>query len=105
MNRLSPKNFIPSIDPAKFSPLREITEINRVENNNELTISYKVKLRSYAITQLLYITNIIEKILNAITCPPFARTTSSSLFFPSPDCIDWIRKQQVWEIFIIMWPG
>jgi thiamine phosphate synthase YjbQ (UPF0047 family) len=64
MNRLNPKNFTPSIDPAIFSPLREIKEISRVENNNELTISYKVKLRSYAITQLLYITNIIEKILN-----------------------------------------
>ena len=35
-----------------------------MENNNELTISYKVKLRSYAITQLLNITNIIKKTLD-----------------------------------------
>ena len=64
INRLNPKHFTPSFDPTKFNPLREIKEINRVQNNNELIITYKVKLRSNAITQLLYITNFIEKILN-----------------------------------------
>ncbi|NVM17501.1 MAG: YjbQ family protein [Candidatus Lokiarchaeota archaeon] len=62
--RLNPKNFPPTIEPARFTSLREIKEINRVENNNELITTYKVKLRSYAITQLLYFTNVIEKILN-----------------------------------------
>lgn len=64
LNRLNPINFTPTIEPAIFNSVREINEINRVENNNELIITYKVKLRSYAITQLLFITNIIKKILN-----------------------------------------
>ncbi len=64
LNRLNPTNFLPSNDPAMFNSVKEINEISRVENNNELIITYKVKLRSYAITQLLYITNLIERVLN-----------------------------------------
>ncbi len=64
LNRLNPTNFSPSKDPSMFNSMKEIKEISRVENKNELTLTYKVKLRSYAITQLLYITNVIEKVLN-----------------------------------------
>ena len=64
LNRLNPTNFSPSEEPSMFHSLKEIKEISRVENNNELTLTYKVKLGSYAITQLLYITNVIEKVLN-----------------------------------------
>jgi len=64
INRLNSLNFTPSIEPKIFNPVREIRELNRVENNNELIVSYKVKLGSYAITQLLYITNLIENTLN-----------------------------------------
>ncbi|MFX0011229.1 MAG: YjbQ family protein [Candidatus Hermodarchaeota archaeon] len=65
VTRLNPVCFTPSIDPKIFEPLKEIKEIDRIENNNELIISYKIKLRSFSITQLLLITNIIEKILNS----------------------------------------
>lgn len=64
LNRLNPINYTSTIEPAIFNSLREIKEINRVENNNELNITYRVKLRSYAITQLLFITNVIKKTLN-----------------------------------------
>ena len=65
MNRLSPANFKPSTEPEIFNPLLKIKEINRVENNNELIISYKVNLRSNSITQLLNITKVIDKTLNS----------------------------------------
>lgn len=65
MNRLSPANFNPSTEPKIFNPLIKIKEINRVENNNELIISYNVNLRSNSITQLLSITKIIDKTLNS----------------------------------------
>jgi len=64
LNRLNPKIFSPSNEPAMFNSVKEINKISRVENNNELTISYKIELRSYSITQLLYITDLIEKVLN-----------------------------------------
>jgi thiamine phosphate synthase YjbQ (UPF0047 family) len=64
LNRLNSSKFPPSDEPGKFNILQHIDEINRAENNNELTLTYKIKLRSYAITQLLNITNIIKKVLN-----------------------------------------
>ncbi|NVM44659.1 MAG: YjbQ family protein [Candidatus Lokiarchaeota archaeon] len=64
LNRLNSSKFFPNVEPARFYPIQEINEINRVENNNELNLTYKIKLRSYAITQLLYITDLIERVLN-----------------------------------------
>jgi len=64
LNRLSLLDFTPITEPSAFNSVREINKISRVENNNELIIMYKIKLRSYAITQLLFITNTIKKILN-----------------------------------------
>jgi len=62
VNRLNLTNFKSEIDPNLFKPIKEINQINRIENNNELIIEYKLKLRSYAITQLLFLTDIIKEI-------------------------------------------
>ena len=62
VNRLNHISFKSEIDPNLFKPIKEINQINRIENNNELIIEYKLKLRSYAITQLLFLTDIIKEI-------------------------------------------
>ena len=64
VNRLNLTNFKSEIDPNLFKPIKEINQINRIENDNDLIIEYKLKLRSYSITQLLFLTDIIKEIFN-----------------------------------------
>jgi thiamine phosphate synthase YjbQ (UPF0047 family) len=61
-NRLSPAIFEPIIESNLFGAVKEIKKIKQIENDNEVIISYNVKMRSFAITQLLFITDLIKDI-------------------------------------------
>jgi thiamine phosphate synthase YjbQ (UPF0047 family) len=61
-NRLSPAIFEPTIESNLFGAVKEIKKIKQIENDNEVIISYNVKMRSFAITQLLFITDLIKNI-------------------------------------------
>ncbi|TXT57292.1 MAG: hypothetical protein BAJALOKI2v1_490017 [Promethearchaeota archaeon] len=64
LNRINPKTF--TIENDKninlFATLRELKVEREVETNSEIDIFYKLKLRSYAITQLLFLTEIIKNV-------------------------------------------
>ncbi|MHA1240705.1 MAG: YjbQ family protein [Promethearchaeota archaeon] len=61
-NRLSPAIFEPSVESNLFGVIKEIKKIKQIENDNAVIISYNVKLRSFAITQLLFITDLIKNL-------------------------------------------
>ena len=61
-NRLSPAIFKPIIESNLFGAVKEIKKIKQIENDNDVIISYNVKLRSFAITQLLFITDLIKNL-------------------------------------------
>jgi len=62
LNRLNSAIFKPifDIDPNLFNPIRKVKLITIYENENEKNIVYKIKLRSYSITQLIYLSNLIK---------------------------------------------
>jgi thiamine phosphate synthase YjbQ (UPF0047 family) len=64
-NRLSPAIFEPIIDSNLFGAVKEIKKIKQIENDNDVIISYNVKLRSFAITQLLFITDLINDLFKS----------------------------------------
>ena len=47
-----------------FDTVLNIEQDQKVENDNEVNIVYKVKLRSYSVTQLLFLTDLIKKLFN-----------------------------------------
>jgi len=61
-NRLSPAIFEPLIEPNLFKAVKEIKKIKQIENGKEVIISFNVKMRSFAITQLLFITDLIKNL-------------------------------------------
>ena len=61
-NRLNPAIFEPVLESNLFGAVKDIKKIKQIENDNEVIISYNVKMRSFAITQLLFITDIIKDI-------------------------------------------
>lgn len=61
-NRLSPAIFGSIIESNLFGAVKEIKKIKQIENDNDVIISYNVKLRSFAITQLLFITDLIKNL-------------------------------------------
>ena len=61
-NRLCPAIFEPNIEPNLFRAVKDIKKIKQIENDNGVIISYEVKMRSFAITQLLFITDMIKEI-------------------------------------------
>jgi len=61
-NRLNSVIFEPIIEPNLFGAVKEIKKIKQIENDNDVIISYNVKLRSFAITQLLFITDLIKNL-------------------------------------------
>jgi thiamine phosphate synthase YjbQ (UPF0047 family) len=65
INRLNPSNLKPISDeqPELFNKIIEIKQNKKIENDNEVNLVYKVKLRSFSITQLLFITDLIKDIL------------------------------------------
>jgi len=64
LNRLNPAVFKPiySIDPSLFNPIRKVDIIQTYENICEKIIEYKVKLRSYSITQLINLSDLINNL-------------------------------------------
>ena len=64
INRLNPSAFDPivNLDPQIFNTVRTIEKIQTIETQNEIHYEYKVKMRSYGITQLIYLTNMITEI-------------------------------------------
>jgi len=65
-NRLTPAIFKPGIEPSVFDAVRNVKKIKHVENDNVVTITFKVEMRSFAITQLLFISDLIKDIFK--TC-------------------------------------
>lgn len=83
-NRLKPELFKPS-NPTELSNFDTIQAINQeeiIENQHEINIIYKVKLRSYSITQLIFLTDLVKKILIRTT-EQFPNYTNGELFFRS----------------------
>jgi thiamine phosphate synthase YjbQ (UPF0047 family) len=65
VNRLNYSIF-PSLNNADLSlynPIQKIHKGNIIENDKEVNILYKVELRSYSITQLIFLTKLIKKLL------------------------------------------
>ncbi|MFX0075606.1 MAG: YjbQ family protein [Candidatus Hermodarchaeota archaeon] len=62
LNKVNSQIFASEFDPEIFNPLKKIDQISRIENSSSLIYEYKVDLRSYAITQLLFLTNTVNKI-------------------------------------------
>ncbi|MHA1725149.1 MAG: YjbQ family protein [Promethearchaeota archaeon] len=62
VNRINKSVFIPleTSNPALYKPLIDLNLIKKVENSFEIIFFYKLKLRSYSITQLIYLTDIIK---------------------------------------------
>ncbi len=84
VNRLKPQVFKPS-NPEEidnFSTVQEIHQQQIIENETEVNITYKVKLRSYSITQLIFLTDIVKKILETTT-GKFPNYKNGELFFRS----------------------
>jgi thiamine phosphate synthase YjbQ (UPF0047 family) len=61
-NRLSPAIFEPTVESNLFGVIKDIKKIKQIENDNAVIMSYNVKLRSFAITQLLFITDLIKNL-------------------------------------------
>ncbi|MHA1291252.1 MAG: YjbQ family protein [Promethearchaeota archaeon] len=66
ITRLIPSMYklIEKIDLKLFENPLKIDKIQRIETQNEVNIIYKIKLRSYSITQLIFLTDIITSIFN-----------------------------------------
>ena len=65
VNRLNYSTFPPlkNADLSLFNPILKIDKDKIIENAIEINITYKVKLRSYSITQLIFLTKLIKKLL------------------------------------------
>jgi len=61
-NRLNSAIFDPIIDSNLFRAVKNIKKIKQIKNGKEVIISYNVEMRSFAITQLLFITDLIKKL-------------------------------------------
>ncbi len=64
VNRLNDLKFKPVVKESieLFNKVLKINQKEIIENANELIINYKITLRSYGITQLLFITDLIKEI-------------------------------------------
>ncbi len=66
VNRLNASVFNPIADGNSelFKTTLNIEKNKNVENENEVNLIYKIKLRSYSITQLMFLTDIIREVFN-----------------------------------------
>ena len=66
LNRINSNKFKPlqEISPDTFRTIIETKQTNILETENEIDIIHKIKLRSYSVTQLVYLTNLINETLN-----------------------------------------
>lgn len=83
-NRLKPELFKPpnQEDINQYNTIRAINQEKVVESKNDVNIIYKVKLRSYSITQLIFLTDLVNKILQKAT-DQFPNYDNGELFFRS----------------------
>lgn len=68
INRLNPTVFVP-IEAEKLDLFKMILNIEQnkiIENDNEVNLIYKVELRSYSVTQLIFLTQLIKDIFNEV---------------------------------------
>ncbi|TFG28696.1 MAG: hypothetical protein EU532_04620, partial [Promethearchaeota archaeon] len=75
----------PSLNEAYLSRYNPILKINKdyiIENNNEIDITYIVKLRSYSITQLIFLTKLIDNLLEE-TLKKFPNLQNGEFFIRS----------------------
>ena len=80
--RLNPTIFKPKEDTLSSDPLITLDLKSSYENENELNMIYDVHLRSYAVTQLIFITDMIKNILNE-TKKKFPSIKNGELFIRS----------------------
>ena len=66
INRLNFSMFPPkeNADLNLFNTVLNVDQNKIIENDNELNIIYKIQLRSYSITQLIFLTDLIKSIFN-----------------------------------------
>ncbi|TFF99346.1 MAG: hypothetical protein EU541_05140 [Promethearchaeota archaeon] len=83
-NRIKPELFKPSNleDLNTFTTIQNIDQQKIIETQNEINIDYKVKLRSYSITQLIFLTDLVKEILKR-TIDKFPQYNNGELFFRS----------------------
>ena len=84
VNRLNYSNFsaLNNADLSLYNPILKIDKDNIIENENEINIVYKVKLRSYSITQLIFLTPLIERIFNE-TLNQYPNSQNGEIFIRS----------------------
>ncbi len=80
------------INKSIFQPLKEseveqntllsINEEEKIENNNEVNLAYKIKLGSYSITQLVFITKLVKQIFDE-TLKKYPNLKNGELFIRS----------------------
>ncbi|MFX1445833.1 MAG: YjbQ family protein [Promethearchaeota archaeon] len=51
-------------EPRLFNTFISLKQEKAIENNNEVEISYRIKLRSNSITQLIYLSDLVKEIFN-----------------------------------------
>jgi thiamine phosphate synthase YjbQ (UPF0047 family) len=66
LNRTNSTIFKPNLEPELFFPIKSISKHKLVETQNEIQIFYTIQLRSYSITQLLYLSGIIKQAFNKL---------------------------------------
>ncbi|MFW9938915.1 MAG: YjbQ family protein [Candidatus Thorarchaeota archaeon] len=68
LNRLNFSLFKPvvNIELQKFNPVRNVDKIQEIENQHEIIYEYKIKMRSYSITQLIFLTDTIKEVFSTI---------------------------------------
>jgi len=84
VNRLNSEMF-PSkdgYDPQLYKTFISLKEEKAIENNNEIELSYKIQLRSYSITQLIYLSDLIKEIFNK-TISEFPNLHNGEVFIRS----------------------
>lgn len=83
VNRLNKNIFQPIVgDKSEQNTILSITEEEKIENNNEVNLVYKIKLGSYSVTQLLYITKLIKQVFDT-TLKKYPNLKNGELFIRS----------------------
>ncbi len=66
LNRNKSAIFAPKEDPETFFPTKKVSKVKVVESHDEININFKITLRSFSITQVLSITEIIKQTFNKL---------------------------------------
>ncbi len=83
-NRLNHKVFPlkSRYEPQLFKTFISLKQEKAIENNNYVEVSYKIQLRSYSITQLLYLSDLIKEIFRK-TISEYPNLQNGELFIRS----------------------